>query len=153
MLVEHLFKQQTCLKGMAHFFFIAIKNSARFLHHSHQLTTPMKMLLHKSQLPNQEIHHLNRISSTMKKCIQPAKGYFQDKFDLVTGELFQVIAAFKAARIFLPSKVQEMKPTCTAVDELRAFPFLTGQLDALKLELPTLLLPQKIWQTWLTVKC
>ena len=47
------------------------------------------------------------------------------------------MSAFKAARLFSPYKVHEMKPTTAAVDELTAFPFLIGKLEDLKLELPT----------------
>ena len=71
------------------------------------------------------------------KCIEPAKSYFKEKFDAVSGEFSQLVSAFKAARLFSPYKVAEMKPTTAAMDELRAFPFLINKLEDLKLELPT----------------
>ena len=71
------------------------------------------------------------------ECIEPAKSYFEEKFDAVSGEFSQLVSAFKAARLFSPYKVHEMKPTTAAVDELTAFPFLIGKLEDLKLELPT----------------
>ena len=46
-----------------------------------------------------------------------------------------MVSAFKAARLFSPPKVYEMKPTTAAVDELKAFPFLSDKLENLKLEL------------------
>ena len=49
------------------------------------------------------------------------------------------MAAFKAARLFCPSKVKELKPSAGDVDDLKAFPFLEGCLDGLKAELPTYL--------------
>ena len=51
------------------------------------------------------------------------------------------VAAFKAARLFLPHKVDQMKPDAPAIDSLKAFPFLDNPtvLDALKQELATYL--------------
>lgn len=46
------------------------------------------------------------------------------------------MSAFKAACLSSPSKVHDMKPTTQAVDELKAFPFLSDKLESLKLELP-----------------
>ena len=70
-----------------------------------------------------------------KKCVEPGLNYFQKKF---TDELSGSVTAFKAARLFLPHKVDEMKPDATAVDALKAFPFLNtpAVLDGLKQELP-----------------
>ena len=34
------------------------------------------------------------------ECIQPAKDYFEEKFDAINGELSPVVSAFKAARLF-----------------------------------------------------
>ena len=70
------------------------------------------------------------------QCIQPAKEYFEEKFDAVNGELSPIVSAFKAARLFSPSKVHEIKPTTEAVDEFKAFPFLSDKLENLKLERP-----------------
>ena len=42
-----------------------------------------------------------------KRCVEPDLKYYQDGF---TGELSCVVAAFKAARLFLPQKVDEIKP-------------------------------------------
>ena len=46
--------------------------------------------------------------------------------------------AFKAARLFVPHKIEEMKPNPSDVDSLKAFPFLNNPslLDSLKRELP-----------------
>ena len=47
------------------------------------------------------------------------------------------IAAFKAARFFSPSKVNEMNPDCSAVDSLSGFPFLDStNLGNLKIKFP-----------------
>ncbi len=47
------------------------------------------------------------------------------------------LAAFKAARLFSPHKVQEMKPTTSDLESLKIFPFVTiPQLTALKDEYP-----------------
>ena len=48
-----------------------------------------------------------------------------------------LLAAFKAARLFSPLKLQEMQPDSAAVDSLSAFPFLDPNiLGNLKSELP-----------------
>ena len=50
------------------------------------------------------------------------------------------VAAFKAARLFLPQKVVELKPDAAAVDSLQAFPFFKASvLGDLKSELPNYL--------------
>ena len=66
-----------------------------------------------------------------KRCVEPDLKYYQDRF---TGELSCVVGAFKAARLFLPQKVDEMKPDASMVDTLKAFPFLNTSLilDSLK---------------------
>ncbi len=69
-------------------------------------------------------------------CVQPGLDYFQDKLG---NDTQNPMAAFKAARLFCPSKVNEMKPSAGDVDDLRAFPFLEGDIDGLKAELPTYL--------------
>ena len=47
------------------------------------------------------------------------------------------LKAFKAARIFLPSKAQEMQVDVSTVDELAAFPLIDiATLQQLKTELP-----------------
>ena len=56
-----------------------------------------------------------------KTCVKPSLQYFLDKF---SGELKSSVAAFKAARLFLPQKVVELKPDVAAVHSLDAFPFL-----------------------------
>lgn len=73
-----------------------------------------------------------------RKCVAPGVNYFHQKF---TNELAGTVAAFKAARLFLPHKVDEMKPDASAIDALKAFPFLDDNtlLDGLKQELPSYL--------------
>ena len=73
-----------------------------------------------------------------KGCVRPGVQYFLEKF---SGELSGSVAAFKAARFFLPQKVAELKPDAAAVDSLQAFPFLNkaSVLGNLKSELPSYL--------------
>ena len=70
-----------------------------------------------------------------RSCVEPGLNYFQMKFH---GELSGSVAAFKAARFFLPHKIDEMKPDSSAIDTLKAFPFLDNVtvLNGLKEELP-----------------
>ena len=56
-----------------------------------------------------------------KACIQPGYDYFHQKFEL---ELRPVVDAFKSARLFIPTKVNDIKPDTSSVDTLRAFKFL-----------------------------
>jgi len=47
------------------------------------------------------------------------------------------LGAFKAARLFDPRKVQEMKLVSSSVNELNCFPFITTEkITGLKPELP-----------------
>ena len=61
--------------------------------------------------------------------------YFQAKF---SNELSVSLSAFKAARLFVPVKLKEMKPDITIVNSLMNFTFLNNQsiLDSLKSEFP-----------------
>ena len=68
--------------------------------------------------------------------MQPAYDYFHLKFN---NDLKPVLDAFKAARLFSPSKFHELKPSAADIDCLKAFPFLNSQptIDGLKSEIPT----------------
>jgi len=44
--------------------------------------------------------------------------------------------AFKAARLFSPAKVQQIKPTLSSLDTLSVFPFLSAQIPTLMEEFP-----------------
>ena len=68
--------------------------------------------------------------------MQPAYNYFHLKFN---NDLKPVLDAFKAARLFSPSKFHELKPSAADIDCLKAFPFLNSQptIDGLKSEIPT----------------
>ena len=66
-------------------------------------------------------------------CVQPGLMYFIQQLD---GSMKEPLAAFKAARLFSPSKVKEMQPDSGMVDSLVSFPFLTSSISALKDELP-----------------
>lgn len=71
-------------------------------------------------------------------CVRPGLQYFKDKF---SEEMRGSVEAFKAARLFLPQKVVELRPDVVAVDSLKAFPFLNkpAVLFNLKSELPNYL--------------
>ena len=70
-----------------------------------------------------------------KACVKPGLDYFSTKFQ---HDLCDTVAAFKAARLLLPTKMAEMSPSVGVVNELKAFPFLDNRilLDNLKSELP-----------------
>ena len=70
-------------------------------------------------------------------CVKPGIQYYIDRLN---GCMQTPLAAFKAARLFSPQKVQEMQPDCTAVDTLLAFPFFyQTTLEDFKTELPNYL--------------
>ena len=75
-------------------------------------------------------------------CLQAGLDYFHNKL----GNDSQLhVAAFEAARLFSPFKVNEIQPTAKDVGNLVAFPFLVafsflvGEIDLLKAELPAYL--------------
>ena len=69
-------------------------------------------------------------------CAQPGLQYFAD---CKANSMKEPLTCFKAARLFSPTKIEEMKPSTSEVDILAAFPFLSGGLNALKTELPSYL--------------
>jgi len=79
----------------------------------------------------------NKLMQYGKACVQPGLLYFQSKF---SNELSNSLAAFKAARLFVPSRIQEMKPDIAHINELKGFAFLSDQiLENLRQELPNFL--------------
>ena len=64
-----------------------------------------------------------------KSCVQPGVTYY---FNQLTTSMKEPLDAFKAARLFCPVKVQQMKPTISVVDTLSVFPFLSSQIPTLK---------------------
>ena len=71
-------------------------------------------------------------------CVQPAYEYFKLKFDNTTGELKNLVLAFKAARFFSPWQMNEIKPSAADADSVKCFPFVDDNLlQRLKDELPT----------------
>ena len=74
-------------------------------------------------------------SNSRLLCVQCGHDYFQVKL----GNYAQnPVAAFKAAVLFSPSKVSEIKPTAANIDDLQAFLFLVN-IPHLKAELPNYL--------------
>ncbi len=70
-----------------------------------------------------------------RSCTDPGLSYFNKKF---TEKLSGSVMVFKAARLFVPHKMEELKPKPSDVESLKAFPFLNNPslLDNLKRELP-----------------
>ena len=65
--------------------------------------------------------------------VKPAYNYFKQKFEV---ELKPLVEIFKYAQFFDPSKVGELKPSSSDIDNLKVFPFLKDRLEELKRELP-----------------
>ena len=82
--------------------------------------------------------NVTALERSAKACVEPAIKWFLRKFNV---DLYDVVVAFKAARLFCPVRIQWLKPTNALVESLRAFPFLDSDAitDGLKAELPTYL--------------
>lgn len=91
----------------------------------------------------------------MIQCVTQGLEYFQSCLE---GCMKEPLLAFKAIRLFNPSKVHEMQPQISDVDELSALPFLVPDLPQLKEELPVYLAavkdtdPTKIREFWVNHK-
>ena len=68
-----------------------------------------------------------------KSCVQPGLTYY---FRQLNESMKEPLAAFKAARLFSPYKLHEMKPDSSVIDSLVSFPFLSSSIPALKEEFP-----------------
>ena len=53
-------------------------------------------------------------------CVQPGLQYYAD---CKANSMKEPLACFKAARLFFPTKIEEMKLSTSEVDTLVAFPF------------------------------
>lgn len=62
-----------------------------------------------------------------KSCIQVGIDYFHKRLG---DDEVNPIKAFKAARFFSPSKVNEMQPTTSDIDDFQAFPFFVNDISA-----------------------
>ena len=82
--------------------------------------------------PGQNVAALERRA---KACVELAITWFQRKFNV---DLYDLLMAFKAARLFCPVSVQWLRPTDASVESLRAFPFLDSDeiINGPKAKLP-----------------
>ena len=85
--------------------------------------------------PCQNVTALER---SAKACFEPAITWFLRKFNV---DLYDVVVAYKTARIFCLGTIQWLKPTIALVESLRKFPFLDSNttIDGLRAELPAYL--------------
>ena len=85
--------------------------------------------------PCQNVTALER---SAKACFEPAITWFLRKFNV---DLYDVVVAYKTARIFCLGRIQWLKPTNALVESLSAFPFLDSNtaIDGLRAELPAYL--------------
>ena len=77
-----------------------------------------------SQLSEGVPSRKQQLLSYAEQCVTPAYTYFRDKFE---NDLKPIVDAFKAARFFNPSKMNELKPTAANIDALKSFPFLNSE--------------------------
>ena len=75
------------------------------------------------------------LEGSARACIDPAIQWFLQKFNV---QLYDLVAAFKAARIMCPVAVQWLRSTVANVSALRIFPFLDSDIiiDGLNAEQP-----------------
>ena len=69
-----------------------------------------------------------------KACVEPEITWFARKFNV---DLYDLLVAFKDARLFCPVSIQWLRPPNASVESLRAFAFLDSDaiIDGLKAEL------------------
>ena len=73
----------------------------------------------------------------MLSCIEPAYAYFNSKFQSPASDLATGLLAFKAARYFSPSQINELQPSTTNIESLMEFPLVNSvKVECLKTELP-----------------
>jgi len=93
---------------------------------------PNLMATIRDASPNNVVHQQLKICA--KQCIQPGLDYFHKQLQT---NLKGSLASFKAAHLFNPCKVQQMKPHRASVDQLISFPFVISEMIVnLKSELP-----------------
>ena len=81
--------------------------------------------------------------------MQTGLNYFLTKFNQDLGDS---VAAFTAARLFVPQKVIEMQPDANAIDDVAVFPFLNDPalLSQLKAEFPEYLVKAEDVSAYIT---
>ena len=80
-----------------------------------------------------DLNQQRQLLQHAKLCVEPGLTYFAN---CKVGAFAESLSRFKAARLFSPNKCHEMRPSNTDIDALIVFPFLSGNLDGLKRELP-----------------
>eukprot|EP00117_Sycon_ciliatum_P030736 scpid46359/ scgid24172/ len=90
---------------------------------------------------NDDVDYQQELLAHAKQCFRPAIDYFLRRFNHREGDLFPLVRAFKAARLFSPHFVSETRPTLVQIDALRVFPALNtdAAIAELKEELPAYL--------------
>lgn len=89
------------------------------------------------------------------ECVNPGINYFQT---CLSNCMAEPLKAFKAIRLFNPSKVQEMQPTSQDIYQLSSLPFLAPVVAQLQEELPAYMAasqdtdPSKVKEFWLNHK-
>ena len=85
------------------------------------------------QLSSGDTQMEQQLHDYAKSCVQPGITYY---FRQLTESMKEPLSAFKAARLFSPSKLHEMRPSIDTIDSLRSFPFLSGAIPDLREEFP-----------------
>ena len=94
-------------------------------------TNAIIALVTKSKPP----HVAQQWQQYAQNCVQPGFDYYQNRFN---GHFGLTVSAFKAARLFNPSKLDYLCPDATSVNSLATFSLLQHDelLSGLKEELP-----------------
>ncbi|KAK3729296.1 hypothetical protein QZH41_002214 [Actinostola sp. cb2023] len=84
---------------------------------------------------NGNVPVFNQLVARAKACINPGLQFYQRKF---SQEFYDIVRAFRSARLCCPVQVQQLHPTVASVEELRKFSFLDddGIIQGLTAELP-----------------
>ena len=116
----------TCYEAIS-----TLNAAARQAYYPNLMSVASQISSGDSQMESELVQHA-------KSCVQPGLTYY---FQQISASMRDPLAAFKAARLFSPSKLNELNPSTAAVDSrlvdsLATFPFLTLALPALKEEFP-----------------
>jgi len=89
------------------------------------LAHPPNVLAVADDLAQGSASHKMQLINYANTCYPPAYSYFKEKFDT---DLKKAVEVFKAARYFLPCKIDELRPTISDIDSHKSFPFLDSTL-------------------------
>ena len=135
---EHFVKATYFLKGDGPLVFTCYEKLSAVSQFCQALCFPNARAIATAIAEEDPGQNLTALERSAKGCVEPAITWFLRKFNV---DLYDVVVAFKAARLLCPARIQWLKPTNALEESLRAFLFLDSDatIDGLKAELPAYL--------------